>query len=114
VARIDERVGRMIGAGLVEEARALVDRWGDAVLDAIPTVGYEQVRRHLRGELRLEEALEEIRVATRRYARRQATWFRKYGAFTPLDLLEGEPPERSAERVHALYGEALSAGSEPG
>lgn len=111
VRRIDARVERMFQEGLVEETRALVDRWGAEVLDRIPTVGYDQVRAHLRGDLSLDEAVEAVKVATRRFARRQATWFRKYGGFQEEEIHEGERLENIATRVFDLW--ECQVGSSP-
>lgn len=74
-SRIDQRVDAMIGTGLVDEARAMY-RHKDT--NALNTVGYKEVFRHLEGALTLEEAVILIKRNTRRYARRQITWFRKY------------------------------------
>jgi tRNA dimethylallyltransferase len=74
--RIDQRVDAMVAAGLVEEVRGLVDQGfgpGDPGMNA---TGYPEIMACLRGEIDLDEAKDRIRRATRRYARRQLTWFR--------------------------------------
>ncbi|HUG40926.1 MAG TPA: tRNA (adenosine(37)-N6)-dimethylallyltransferase MiaA [Longimicrobiales bacterium] len=74
--RIDRRVDAMLEAGLVEEVRGLLaagHRPGDPGMSA---TGYPEVAAYLAGEVPLEAAVEGIRRATRRYARRQLTWFR--------------------------------------
>lgn len=73
---IDERTRRMFHGGLVEEVRALVAR---GYRDAPPmrSVGYAQALAHVEGELRLDEAIERAARETRRYAKRQLTWFRR-------------------------------------
>lgn len=72
--RIDRRVDRMIREGLVDEVRSLS---GFRDRNALHTVGYREIFRHLDGEIPLEEAIRLIKVSTRRYARRQMTWFRR-------------------------------------
>lgn len=75
-ASIDDRVGAMVSAGLVEEVRELMARGygtGDAGMNA---TGYVELIPALHGEVPLEEALELVRRNTRAYARRQVTWFR--------------------------------------
>jgi tRNA dimethylallyltransferase len=72
--RINRRVDRMMASGLVEEVRAL-QQYRDT--NALNTVGYKEVFRYLDGELSLEEATALIKRNSRRYARRQLTWFRK-------------------------------------
>ncbi len=76
-ARIDARVERMWDSGLVAEVRALI---GDGLREGITAsraLGYSQVLRFLGGELTESEAREETKRATRRFARRQDTWFRR-------------------------------------
>lgn len=72
--RINQRVDLMIATGLVEEARALYEHKN---LNALQTVGYKELFAHFDGELSLEEAISEIKKNTRRFAKRQGTWFRK-------------------------------------
>jgi tRNA dimethylallyltransferase len=76
-ARIDERVERMWAGGLVAEVRRLVDAGLREGVTASRALGYAQVLRLLDGQLTEEQALEETQRATRRFARRQDTWFRR-------------------------------------
>lgn len=76
VRRINQRVDTMIAAGLVDEVRTLMARGFDERDPGMNATGYIEVIPHVRGERSLHEAAELIRVATRRYARRQVTWFR--------------------------------------
>jgi tRNA dimethylallyltransferase len=84
VMRIEERVDRMFAAGLVAEVRDLLDKGVPEKAPAFRGLGYSQVLRLLRGELGPEEAREEVKVETRRYAKRQMTWFRKMAGITWL------------------------------
>jgi len=72
--RINERVDIMAANGLVEEARAL---YPHKKLNALQTVGYRELFAHFDGDLTLGEALEEIKKNTRRFAKRQMTWFQR-------------------------------------
>lgn len=74
--RIDERVARMIERGLVDEVRALLDAGCSEEDPGMSGTGYREAVRYLRGDTTLEEAMDEIRRNTRRYARRQLTWLR--------------------------------------
>jgi tRNA dimethylallyltransferase len=74
--RIDERVERMMAAGLVDEVRSLVERGYDYSLPAMSGLGYRQIGMHLRGEVSLDEAVTLIKRHTRRFVRQQANWFR--------------------------------------
>ncbi len=72
--RINRRVDLMVQNGLVEEARALLDRKD---LNALQTVGYSELFDHFDGNTNLDEAVNLIKQNTRRYAKRQLTWFKK-------------------------------------
>ncbi len=74
--RIRQRVEGMFRAGLIDEVRELVARWGEPGRTASQAVGYCEVLQHLRGELSLTETVERVLVRTRRFARHQETWFR--------------------------------------
>jgi tRNA dimethylallyltransferase len=73
--RINERVDEMMEAGLLEEAKNLLSHKSK---NALMTVGYRELFRYFDGELNLSEAVEKIKVNTRRYAKRQMTWYRRY------------------------------------
>ena len=74
--RIDRRVDIMLKDGLLDETRALLDA---GVFERSPTaaaaIGYKELLPFLRGESALEDAVNELKTATRRYAKRQLTWF---------------------------------------
>jgi tRNA dimethylallyltransferase len=73
-SRIEERVDRMMEKGLLEEAKSLLPLRHE---NALNTVGYKELMAHLDGELTLEQAIEKIKTNTRRYAKRQLTWFKR-------------------------------------
>jgi tRNA dimethylallyltransferase len=75
-ARIDARIDAMLAAGLVAEVRGLVARGYGWDLPAMSAVGYRQIGMFLRGECTLDEAVRDIRRATRQFVRRQANWFK--------------------------------------
>jgi len=74
--RIDERVDRMMAQGLVREVEKLVKMGYDFKLSAMSTIGYKQIGMHLRGELSLEEAVQQVKYETHRFVRHQYAWFR--------------------------------------
>ena len=74
---IDRRVDWMIARGLVEEVRQMKAKGYGQELDAINTFGYREIYQHISGQLRLDETKELIKTATRQYAKRQLTWFRR-------------------------------------
>ncbi|MGH7058833.1 MAG: tRNA (adenosine(37)-N6)-dimethylallyltransferase MiaA [Stellaceae bacterium] len=75
-AACDARFAAMADAGALEEAAALAARGLDADLPAMKAVGLPELMQHLRGELSLDAAIAAGQRATRRYAKRQVTWFR--------------------------------------
>lgn len=76
-ARIDRRVDSMMRRGLVEEVKTLLNQGFRAGITAPQAIGYKEVVAALDGTCTLDEAVERIKLATRRYAKRQRTWFRK-------------------------------------
>jgi tRNA dimethylallyltransferase len=74
--RIDARFDAMLAAGALDEVRALALRALDPALPAMKAHGVPWLIRHLKGEIDLEEAAAEAKRDTRRYTKRQATWFR--------------------------------------
>lgn len=82
---IEERVERMFADGLVEEVKALLASGYQRELKAFKTIGYREVIQYLCGELSLEDAVNNVKINTRRYAKRQMTWFRKNPAILWVD-----------------------------
>lgn len=76
--RINRRVDEMFRNGLLEEVRALYEAGKLNGKTASQAIGYKELIPVLKGELSLEEATEQIKTATRRYAKRQITWFNRY------------------------------------
>ncbi|MDR0969299.1 MAG: tRNA (adenosine(37)-N6)-dimethylallyltransferase MiaA [Lentimicrobiaceae bacterium] len=74
IKRINQRVDSMIEAGLYEEAKTL---YPYREQNALKTVGYQEIFNHFDGNCSFEEAIEQIKTNTRRYAKRQMTWLRK-------------------------------------
>jgi tRNA dimethylallyltransferase len=74
--RIDSRFDAMMAAGALDEVRALAARNLDPLLPAMKAHGVPWLIRHLRGEVSLDEAVAQAKADTRRYAKRQFTWFR--------------------------------------
>lgn len=77
--RIDQRIDQMVQEGLLDELIALRDAGYGRKLPSMSGLGYKQLWPYLEGEMGLEEAVERIKFETHRFARHQATWFRKKG-----------------------------------
>ena len=74
--RIEKRVDQMIAEGLVEETRRLMaEGIFERSVTAAQAIGYKELFPYLRGEASLEDCVDELKMATRRYAKRQLTWF---------------------------------------
>jgi tRNA dimethylallyltransferase len=98
--RIESRVEQMFERGLVEEVAGLLDKHGELGRTAAQAVGYREAIDHLRDEVELPEALEKVKIRTRRFARHQETWFRGLSECRILDLAEAfEPSEIAKELV---------------
>ncbi len=74
--RIEERVDEMIEIGLIEEVKGILDNGYDKNLNSLNTVGYKEIISYLEDEITLDRAIELIKRNTRRYAKRQFTWFK--------------------------------------
>ena len=83
--RIDRRVDAMIEAGLVQEVQGLLDAGLREGVTAPQAIGYKEIVAAIDGKISLDEARDRIKLATRRYAKRQRTWFRKDARITWLD-----------------------------
>lgn len=91
--RINKRVDQMIVSGLVEEVRTLLKEGIDPDAQSLNTVGYSEIIRFLNDEWPLDKAIEKIKTHTRRYAKRQLTWFRRWDFIHWLDAGQYNTPE---------------------
>ncbi|MCZ8521467.1 MULTISPECIES: tRNA (adenosine(37)-N6)-dimethylallyltransferase MiaA [Paenibacillus] len=74
--RIEERIDTMMRQGLLEEVRGLLERGYDGAVVSMQALGYKEIVGHLQGRYSLEEAVELLKRDTRRFAKRQLSWFR--------------------------------------
>ena len=105
-ARIAERVHAMWAAGFVEEVRRLATAGLRESLTASRALGYRQVLRYLDGEITETQAREQTIIGTRKFARRQESWFRKDGRITWL-------PHDHTDLASAAYALAGPTGTGP-
>ena len=75
--RINKRVDIMIENGLVSEVKSLLDMGYSKNLVSMQGIGYKEIIMHLEGNISLDEAIDMIKQETRRFAKRQLTWFRR-------------------------------------
>ncbi len=76
--RINARTRQMLDAGWIDEVESLLSRHGTLSPTAGEATGYRLLRRVIRGEMKLDDAVEQIKIATRQLAKRQLTWFRRF------------------------------------
>ena len=77
--RIDRRVDGMLSMGLLDEIRGLLDSGISKTCTAMQAIGYKEFLSALDGQISVEEAADQVRQSSRRYAKRQLTWFRRNG-----------------------------------
>lgn len=92
--RIDLRVGLMLQMGLIEEIRSLLDAGIPEKTTAMQAIGYKEFIAALEGKCTIEEAADQVRQSSRRYAKRQLTWFRRNPA---IHWLIRTPEQKSSE-----------------
>lgn len=97
--RIDERVNRMMEMGFLEEVEGLLQRGYSPELEAFKSVGYREMIRYMNGEISKEEAVSLTKRNTRRFAKRQMTWFRGMGELEWITLEDEFNLEETAKKV---------------
>ena len=96
---IEKRVDEMITAGLVDEVKNILSLGYSKKINALNTVGYKEIISYLENEISLERAVELIKRNTRRYAKRQMTWFRKAKEINWLACDENTSAEQLASLI---------------
>jgi len=99
-SRLDARVERMFSDGLVEETRRLLARGLEQNKTAMQAIGYRQVVEHLRGESALAGTIELVKARTRRFAKRQMTWFRKQPGIHWIELAPTDETNGIVEKLN--------------
>lgn len=99
--RIDARVDEQIAAGLIGEVERLHARGYDRTLPALQGLGYKEIIESLDGTVTLDEAVRRLKRNTRRYAKRQYTWFRRDTRIRWVDVND-DPPEKVADAIEAM------------
>jgi len=97
--RINARVRRMMQSGLADEVKALLAESEPLGPTAAQAVGYAELIAHFRGECTLDQAVEQIKINTRRLARKQRTWHRRFDSVQWFDLAEDAAVEETADRI---------------
>ena len=106
-ARIDRRVDAMVEEGLVDEVTTLLQEGFREGLTAGQAIGYKEIVAALDGQCTLAEAIDAIKLATRRYAKRQRTWFRKDTRIRWIDA-NGDEDAMTAAALDVLRQEGVT------
>jgi tRNA dimethylallyltransferase len=101
--RINARVKRMIEAGLIDEVKALLARKEPLSKQAAVAIGYAEIIDYLAGKYNLDEAVERIKINTRRLAKGQRTWFKTFTFIHWIDISEDQTPEDIMKQAIALW-----------
>lgn len=96
VARLNQRVQRMWAQGMLDETARLRDEGLERGITASRAIGYAQALGQLRGDLTQDDAIAETQALTRRYARRQVSWFRRYRDVRWVEAGTADPSELAA------------------
>lgn len=97
---INSRVDKMIESGLVEEVRSLLENDYTPGMNALNTVGYKEIIAFLNGDYSIDRAIELIKRNTRRYAKRQLTWFNRDKRITWIDINSPDQLDNIAEFIY--------------
>ena len=100
--RIEARVDAMVAAGLVDEVRGLLTAGFRDGVTAPQAIGYKEIVEALDGNTTLEEAVKAIKTATRRYGKRQRTWFRRDRRIRWVNADAGDAEAVAAEILSQL------------
>lgn len=103
--RIDNRVNAMLSGGLLDEIQALLDMGIDENCTAMQAIGYKEFLDALKGRCSLAEATEQVQKASRHYAKRQLTWFRRNPQIHWLQRSLGEKTEEILQRALQISAE---------
>lgn len=99
--RINKRVDLMIEKGLIDEVKNLLEKY-DEFPTAMQGLGYKEVKEYIDAKLTKEEMIEKIKQESRRYAKRQLTWFRQYKDAIWLDGLENNNCEKIVNEINKI------------
>lgn len=110
--RINARVDKMLDEGLVDEVRNLFDRGYLQGFTSSQALGYKEIVEYLEGKCTLEEAVATLKQSTRRYAKRQLTWFRRDPRITWVKVDEYKDLSEVTDRVCDIISARLGLGTD--
>ena len=101
--RINLRVDIMLEQGLLDEAKAIYDSGYDASLPALQGLGYKQLFKYFGGEYTLEQTIDAIKLETRRFAKRQLTWFRRDKRIIWFDISDYPDKDALNDAIYRIF-----------
>lgn len=108
--RIEERIDQMLAEGLVEEVRGLLERGYSRSLVSMQGLGYKEIAAYLAGEMTLEEAVTLLKRDTRRFAKRQLSWFRHMKEIEWIDVGEVQTFSENFEKIRDTIATKFDSG----
>ncbi len=102
---IEKRVDEMIESGLVEEVKNILNKGYNKNINALNTVGYKEIISSLGGEISLERAIDLIKRNTRRFAKRQLTWFNKDERINWITINNFDDLKKASFQIISLLNE---------
>ena len=106
--RIEERVDGMVARGLVDEVKKMLSNGIPAEATSMQAIGYKEMVCHIRGDSSLVEAVARIKQSSRRYAKRQLTWFRRMPYIRWIDMDEANTGEEMLANMTMQVAEKFS------
>lgn len=107
-SRIERRVDMMIEEGLIEEVRKLLDMGYSRDLISMQAIGYKEIISYLYGEVSLEEAIDLLKRNTRRFAKRQLTWFKRDDRIKWVDIKQFDGTDEISDYIINQVNNTLS------
>lgn len=105
--RINKRVDKMISEGLADEVAGILKQGYKTEINPLNTVGYKEIFAYLRGEIQIDEAIELIKRNSRRYAKRQLTWFRRDTRINWIEVPKGDNYDSVINKIISKINEKL-------
>ncbi|MTI79487.1 MAG: tRNA (adenosine(37)-N6)-dimethylallyltransferase MiaA [Firmicutes bacterium] len=107
--RIEKRVDKMLEMGLVSEVDKLLQQGVNPTATSMQGLGYKEIAAYLKGELSLDKAVELIKRDTRRFAKRQFTWFKRDPRIHWIDLHKYNNTEKVVDKIIRIRQEKFSS-----
>jgi len=104
--RINRRVGRMFDTGFLDEVKSILEMGYTLDDPGLNTVGYKQAVAFLNNELSREQMIRDIKTKTRRYAKRQGTWFRRWDFVHWINADKYSPQKITKKIIEHLAGKS--------